>query len=93
MRFLTKDELPLVQLLIQNDIADNVYRASAIVVGCELASLPTDEERLARARLYRAWRNSQIYGKRTEPCYEKAIKGEVVPMDDFVTRIVEEVAP
>lgn len=58
MRFLTKDELPLVQLLIQNDIADNVYRASAIVVGLELASLPTDEERLARARLYRDHRNS-----------------------------------
>jgi len=79
MTLLTEKEFPIVTLLIQNKIADNGFRAAHIVRGCKLAELETDEERLARARLYRDWRNSQIYGKNTAPCYEKAIAGDPVP--------------
>lgn len=83
MTLLTEKEFPIVTLLIQNKIADNGFRAAHIVKGCRLAELETDEERLARARLYRDWRNSQIYGKQTAPCYEKAIAGEAVPVVDM----------
>lgn len=83
MTLLTEKEFPIVTLLIQNKIADNGFRAAHIVRGCKLAELETDEERLARARLYRDWRNSQIYGKQTAPCYEHAIKGDAVPVKDM----------
>lgn len=81
MTLLTQDEYPIVELLIREKVADNQFRAAHIVKGCKLAELGTDEARLARARLYRDWRNSQIYGKKTEPCYEMAIKGEAVPVE------------
>ena len=83
MTLLTEKEFPIVTLLIQNKIADNGFRAAHIVRGCKLAELETDEERLARARLYRDWRNSQIYGKNTAPCYEHAVKGDAVPVKEM----------
>lgn len=71
----------IVELIIEEKIADNVFRASNIATGLKLWELKTEAEQLARARLYRDWRNSGIYGKQTQPCYEKAIAGEAVPVD------------
>ena len=68
-------------LLIHHKIAKNEFQAGHIIRGLELWSLETEEEILARARLYRDWRNSKIFGKETSPCYEKAIKGEPVPVE------------
>ena len=75
----------IIELLKENKLADNDFRASAIANGCKLYELRTDEERLARARLYRDWRVSQIFGNKTAPCFEKAIKGEAVPVDNMFT--------
>lgn len=69
----------VIELLIENGICNNGFRASAIANGLKLYDLSTDEARLKRARLYRDWRNSKIYGKDTAPCFEKAIAGENVP--------------
>lgn len=78
----------IIELLILEKIADNGFRASAIANGLKLADLPTDEERLARARLYRDWRNSKIYGKNTAPCFEKAIAGEPVPQMTLIEGVM-----
>jgi hypothetical protein len=70
----------VIELIMAEKIADNGFRAAAIANGCQLSALKTDEERLARVRLYRDWRNSGIYGKQTQPCFDKAIAGEAVPV-------------
>jgi len=69
----------IVQMLIDKKFADNAFRASAIVNGLKLWELKTEAEQLARVRLYRDWRVSKIYGSKTAPCFEAAIKGEAVP--------------
>lgn len=71
----------VIELLKTAKIADNDFRAMHIANGLKLADLKTDDERLSRARLYRDWRSSQIFGKATAPCYEKAIAGEAVPVE------------
>jgi len=73
----------IIDVLIEEKIADNVFRASHIANGCRLFDLKTDVEKIARARLYRDWRNSGIFGKQTQPCYNKAIAGEAVPVDEM----------
>lgn len=78
----TERELHIYNLLLRDKLADNEYRANHIMRGLKLSELKSDDEILARARLYRDWRNSQIFGKNTASCYEKAIKGEpVLPKD------------
>ncbi len=72
-----------IELLREYGIADNDFRASAIATGLRLWECSSDEERIERARLYRDWRNSQIYGKQTAPCFEKAIAGEAVPVAEL----------
>ena len=82
----------IIELLKAHKLADNDFRASAIANGCKLYELKTDEERLTRARLYRDWRNSQIFGTKTAPCFEKAIAGEAVPVNNMFTIAPDEEA-
>ena len=70
-----------IELIKSNKFADNDFRASSIATGCKLWECKTDEEKIARVRLYRDWRNSKIYGKLTAPCFEAACKGEPLPME------------
>jgi hypothetical protein len=70
----------IIDLLIDEKIADNDFRASHIANGCRLMDLKTDEEKLERARLYRDWRNSGAYHKSdTASCFAKAIEGAAAP--------------
>jgi len=69
-----------IQLPDDRVIAGNDHQAANIVNGCRLWECKTDEERRARVLLYRAWRDSGIFGKATQPCFEKAIAGEAVPI-------------
>jgi hypothetical protein len=78
----------IVDLIIEEKIADNGFRAAAIANGCQLNTLKTDEERLARVRLYRDWRNSGIYDKQTQPCFDKAIAGEAVPVTPMFDEVM-----
>lgn len=79
---LTQKQLPFVKLLMDANIASHPSHAANIIVGLRLDELDTDEARLERAFLYRAWRNSKIYNA-SAPCYEKAIAGEAVPANDM----------
>ena len=72
-----------IELIKSNKFADNDFRSSAIATGCKLWECKTDEEKIARVRLYRDWRTSKIYGKETKPCFEMACKGEAVPVVDM----------
>lgn len=70
----------IVQEVIDEKFADNAFRAAAIVNGLKLFELKTHAERLVRLRLYRDWRVSGIYGKKTAPCFAEAINGRAVPI-------------
>ena len=67
------------ELIKFHKFADNDFRAAAIATGCKLWECKTEEDKIARVRLYRDWRTSKIYGKETKPCFEMACKGEAVP--------------
>lgn len=48
--------MDITQFLIENGIADNVFRALNIATGLRLWELKTDAEKLERTKLYRKWR-------------------------------------
>ena len=61
--------------MITEKIAKNDFNASAIVNGLELYKLLTDDERKARVRLYRDWRNA---GEPSKVAFQHAINGDVI---------------
>lgn len=79
----------LTEWLLEEKIAHHWKHAQNIIVGLELFDLYNEgkfDEIKARARLYRDWRNSQIYPKSdTKSCYEKAIAGVAVPITPLIT--------
>ena len=62
--------------LIHEGIAKNTFNAEAIAKGLHFEELPDDETRLARARLYRAWRRA---GENTKAAFQRAINGDPAP--------------
>ena len=84
MKLLTPEEHRIVELLLTHKLSSSSFSAAHIVHGCQLLDMDTDEARLARARLYRDYRLSKIYGDKTAPCYEAAIKGEAVPQEKLI---------
>lgn len=71
----------IIDKLIADGIASNVFQATHIANGLKLTELRDDEgAQIARARLYRDWRNA---GEPSKVAYERAIKGEVVPAPMF----------
>lgn len=85
---MTEQEYQVAQSLMAEKICDSGFRAEAIIRGLKLMELATDEERLSRAKLYRDWRNSKIFGKQTAPCFEKAIAGEPVPQMTLIEGVM-----
>ena len=67
--------------MIAEKFASNIFQATHIANGLKLAALHHQPEaQKARVRLYRAWRDSQVFPKAdTASCYLKAIAGETVP--------------
>jgi hypothetical protein len=68
--------MDIISALIHEGLAKNTFNAEAIVNGLHLAQLPTLEEQLARARLYREFRRA---GENTKAAFERAIRGEKAP--------------
>jgi len=68
--------------MLSEKLATHWKQAENIIRGLKLGDLYNakqfDEIR-KRTRLYRDWRNSGVYGKLAQPCYEKAIAGEPAP--------------
>jgi hypothetical protein len=62
----------IIEQLVEEKIARNAYHAAAIANGLHLAELPNDSERLARARVYRAWRDA---GEPAVVAFANAITG------------------
>jgi hypothetical protein len=78
------------ELIKFHKFADNDFRAAAIATGCKLWECKTEDDKIARVRLYRDWRNSKIYGKLTAPCFEAACNGEQLPKCEHNSSIVLE---
>ena len=64
----------IVEKLIEIGIASNPFQAAHIASGLQLADC-AEEEGIARARLYRDWRNA---GESSKIAYQKAITGDKV---------------
>lgn len=61
--------------MLSEKIAKNDFNASAIVNGLKLWELDNDEDKKARVRLYRDWRNA---GEKTKIAFEHAIRGDKI---------------
>ncbi len=71
----------IIEWMVQDKYAANVFAAAHIANGLKLIELRNDfEAQKARVLLYRAWRDSQSFPKSdTASCYKMAIAGEKVP--------------
>lgn len=70
--------MDIISAMIHEGIAHNTFQASNIANGLNFADLPDDEARLARARLYRKWRNA---GENRKAAFARAIRGEPAPSE------------
>jgi hypothetical protein len=77
----------IIEKIIADGIAKNVFQATHIANGLKLVEMKTDDERLARCRLYRDWRNA---GEKSATAYAKAIAGEAVPAPMFAEMLHSE---
>ena len=61
-------------------LAKNRFQASHMANGLKLFDLKTEDEKLARVRLYRRWR---VRGENVQAAYDRAIKGDEPLADMF----------
>lgn len=81
----------IIEWILSEHLASNEFAAGHMANGLKLYELHGDlEAQKARVKLYRDWRTSQIFGKDTKACFEKAIAGELVPQTAFVELHSEE---
>jgi len=85
----------IIEWIIENKFADNMFRASAIANGLHLTDPLHDlEAQQARVKLYRDWRNSGVFAKHdTASCFAKAICGEPAPKPLIAGTLHSEAAP
>lgn len=71
----------IIEWMIEQKYARNVFQATHIANGLKLAKLHGNTEaQQARVKLYRTWRDSKTFQPTdTASCYAKAIAGERVP--------------
>lgn len=71
--------MTIIDWIVANHYATNVFQATAIARGCRLADIPGDRaEQERRVVSYRAWRDSRVFNN-TASCFAMAIAGERVP--------------
>lgn len=63
----------IIDQMITDKIAKNVFQATHIANGLKLAELKTDDEKVARYKLYRRWRDA---GEPSAVAYRNAIEGK-----------------
>lgn len=89
--FEDKKPMNIIEWIVAEKYAKNEFAASHIANGLKLSELHGDlEAQQARVKLYRAWRDSQVFGKDTAACYAKAIAGERVPELALLAEAVSE---
>ena len=73
----------IIEWIIENKYAKNVFQATAIANGLKLIELHGEpEKQQERVKLYRRWRDSKVYND-TKPCFEKAAEGVEPPAEMF----------
>lgn len=72
------NEAEILNWMVEHKYARNEFAARRMFEGLELNNVPTFWARVHRVILYRMWRDSQVFGKNTAPCFAKAIAGERV---------------
>ena len=90
----------IIEWMIAEKIAKNGFNAAAIVNGLKLWELPSDDEKRARCKLYRDWRNAgeksavafanAIEGKKilaSAPMFEGAMLSEKRPADEIIREL------
>lgn len=79
----------IIEWMVSEKIAQNEFAAAHIANGLKLISLPTDEERIARVKLYRKWRPKTDRKNQlpTWQAFDLAIAG--IDRDDVIDRQVE----
>jgi len=70
--------LDAISAMIHEGIAKNTFNAAAIANGLHFGDLPDDESRLARARIYRAWRRA---GENVQAAFARTLRGEPAPTE------------
>ena len=70
----------IIELLVEEKIADNAFHAAGMLNVLRCGELATDEERLERCRLYKAWK---LAGEKKPIARQNAIKGIPAPMQMF----------
>lgn len=63
----------IIDQMITDKIAKNVFQATHIANGLKLAELKTDAEKIERYKLYRRWRDA---GEPSTVAYQNAIDGK-----------------
>lgn len=63
----------IIEQMITDKIARNVFQATHITNGLKLAELKTDADKIARYKLYRRWRDT---GEPSSVAYQNAIEGK-----------------
>jgi hypothetical protein len=74
--------------LIEQKYADNLFSASGMANGLELAGLP-DEQIEARSALYRKWRPTHKSPVKSKQAFELTVKTPWLNPDDYPDRQME----
>jgi len=69
-------KMNIVDELVNRKIADNHFHAANMLNVLDCGKLATDEERITRCELYKAWKQA---GENKPAARQKAIAGEQVP--------------
>ena len=70
----------IIQIMLEEKLADNNFHAANMLNVLQCQNLKTDEERLARCRLYKAWK---LAGENKPAARLSAIAGKAVPVVDM----------
>jgi hypothetical protein len=70
----------LVEELVKRKIAENTFHAAGMLNVLQCGKLTTDEERLTRCELYKAWK---LAGENKSEARRKAIAGQAAPVADM----------
>jgi len=78
----------IVETLVSEKIASNPFHASNMLNVLKCGELATDEERIERCRLYKAWK---LTGENKQMAREMAIKGQPAPKQMFTQERAEQI--
>lgn len=84
-------EQTLVERMVKQGVAQNVYHAAGLLNKLECGTLESDEERLARCRLYKDWQKYYVTAQAftNEKAMKDAAKAAAIRGDKVPALLVE----